>query len=254
MSPNHTHHSDFVASGDELYDRLEPLPSASASPVHAYSMMYDDMTYTVLPPRSSSSSHFDMFGVTSLDYRGMSRSSSTYTPRPQTGVAMATQRQHSALGLSGHSIPLTGSSEVMRSGLTRSMQEIPQPNRWSSASRYRDSTSPSSVSVSGSDGTLGRTDAPVRGQGLKDRTRTDRGGSYSNASGGSTLSSVSPDLIVNGFATLPCRNKAGTVRNMSGNVETSHGSLENLRLSDSEVNMAFRRDNPGRISITKKSE
>ena len=39
------------------------------------------------------------------------------------------------------------------------------------------------------------------------------------------------------------------------NAETSSlCSLEHLRLSDSESNAAFRRDEPGRISITKKSE
>ena len=39
------------------------------------------------------------------------------------------------------------------------------------------------------------------------------------------------------------------------NAETSSlCSLEHLRLSDFESNAAFRRDKPGRISITKKSE
>jgi len=70
--------------------------------------------------------------------------------------------------------------------------------------------------------------------------------------------------MINGFATMPRLSSPSyhsdvggpaLHHSMSVNAETSsHGSLENLRLSDSEVNMAFRRDNPGRISITKKSE
>lgn len=114
---------------------------------------------------------------------------------------------------------------------------------------------------------MGMTDAPIRGSGRKDRNRPERGSgrnhvSQSSSGSGSGLSSVSPELLMtNKFATLPrlvphhgSQASGGQATPTDQESASAHGSLENLRLSDSESNMAFRRDNPGRISITKKSK
>ena len=139
--------------------------------------------------------------------------------------------------------------------------------QWSYPARYYPDSASLSSSVADGDQPVDRADAPVRGSGRRDRNRPERGSGRGHTSGGSTLSSISPEpAMVNGFATMPhlsspsYHGDAGgrtLVHSASVTLETishgSHGSLENLRLSDSESNMAFRRDNPGRISITKKS-
>ena len=94
-------------------------------------------------------------------------------------------------------------------------------------------------------------DAPIRGSGRKDRNKPERGSGRGHAVGG-----VNGSPEMNGYATLP---RATHHNDVGGAAATPTGlegtaSLENLRLSDSESNMAFRRDNPGRISITKKSK
>ncbi len=63
--------------------------------------------------------------------------------------------------------------------------------------------------------------------------------------------------LMNGYATLPrVHHRPGEVGGAAATTLTLQeaASLENLRLSGAESNMAFRRDNPGRISITKKSK
>ena len=95
-------------------------------------------------------------------------------------------------------------------------------------------------------------DAPVRGSGRKDRNRPERGSGRSHTHQVLGGVSASPELHANGYATLPrASSHHGDVGGATG--LDSVASLENLRLADSESNSAFRRDNPGRISITKKS-
>lgn len=109
---------------------------------------------------------------------------------------------------------------------------------------------------------------PIRGSGRKDRNRPERGSGRSHITQMPGLMSASPELMINGFATVPRTSSTssqhngpeepggGAVGGVSGITPSSSmgaASLENLRLSDSECNAAFRRDNPGRISITKKS-
>ncbi len=106
-------------------------------------------------------------------------------------------------------------------------------------------------------------DPPIRGSGRKDRNRPERGSGRNHTPQMPVLVSASPELMMNGYATIPRASPSQHHGNSGegGGAAVGHtptnsmgvASLENLRLSDSECNAAFRRDNPGRISITKKS-
>lgn len=186
-------------------------------------------------------------------------------PLPNAELPAHASRRKPASIMSGDSQGLVMGGVSSTSSLLSDVGS--HPHQWNYPSRYYPDSASLSSSVADGDQPVGRTDAPVRGSGRKDRNRPERGSGRGHASGGSTLSSISPEpVMVNGFATMPRLSSpsyhgdaAGPtlVHSASVTLETashgSHGSLENLRLSDSEVNMAFRRDNPGRISITKKS-
>ena len=111
---------------------------------------------------------------------------------------------------------------------------------------------------------------PTRGSGRRtdrdrerDRNRPERGSSRSHARSSSahlSSSNFMSETFPDGVATLPRamsrssdRRSSATARSTTPtNPETS--SLDELRLEDSESNSAFRRDDAGRISITKKSK
>ena len=114
---------------------------------------------------------------------------------------------------------------------------------------------------------------PTRGSGRRtdrdrerDRNRPERGSSRSHARSSSAHLNSSPflsDTIPDGVSTLPRSMSRSSDRRGSGaarsttptNPESvSLSSLDELRLEESESNLAFRRDDAGRISITKKSK
>ncbi len=253
---------DLLGSGDELYDKLEPLPDSDPSRNHTSSVLLEQaaaMSYLSSTGQRDSVSNLDNVDMTSLDVRGMSRSSST----------------------TSNTRPVQSHPPLMSRETTPSASDLPPPGRRKPASSSSSSTAPShwsytgqqypdhssASSVANGDQQVGRTDAPVRGSGRRDRNKPERGSGRGHASGGSVLPSISPEsTLMNGFATMPHLSSSSYHSDASGHVlahstsvtmdtasHGSHGSLENLRLSDSEVNAAFRRDNPGRISITKKS-
>lgn len=113
---------------------------------------------------------------------------------------------------------------------------------------------------------------PTRGSGRRtdrdrerDRNRPERGSGRSHARSSSAhLGSASfiSDTMPDGVSTLPRAMSRSNDRRGSGvgrpatptNPESaSLCSLDELRLEESESNLAFRRDDAGRISITKKS-
>lgn len=189
----------------------------------------------------------------SLDVRGVSRSHDhTYFTLPQSHPPQMSREQNSASSrhpLSPSDIDFqlfspSGSTSSRDSTLPRQQQQ--RNNSYNShASSHPSDSAPhmSHVGVA--------TDAPVRGSGRKDRNRPERGSGRSHTHQVQGGVSASPELT-NGYATIPrTSSHHGDVGGATG--LDSVASLENLRLADSESNSAFRRDNPGRISITKKS-
>ena len=101
----------------------------------------------------------------------------------------------------------------------------------------------------------------------RERNRPERGSGRSTHSRSSSAhfhsTTFSSDVIPDGSSTLPRAMSRSSDRRGSGtgrsttptNPESSSlCSLDELRYEDSESNMAFRRDDAGRISITKKSK
>ena len=257
----------------EFYDRLEPLPPSATSPggvTHPspamfshFSSLYDEAAGNVGHhgnKRGADQSNLDRKDMTSLDQRGMSRPNNLRSHPPHmsrdTGVGVAAGTNRHPLSPSDIEYQLfspTGSGSSRENTITRQHQ---RNSSYDSRTSSYPSDSASSVGISyTSSSTGGMTDTPIRGSGRKDRNRPERGSGRSHASHlGDTV--ASPDLVMNGYATLP---RSGSTHRDMGATPTSlssmeAASLENLRLDDAESNMAFRRDNPGRISITKKSE
>lgn len=195
-------------------------------------------------PQQSSLDHKDL---TSLDTRGVSRPQ----PRPphmtrDPGAAAMSRHPLSPSDIEYQILSPTGSGSSRENSLPR--QHFHQ--RHSSYESHSPSSYPSDSSAGATYATVAA-DAPIRGSGRKDRNKPERGSGRGHVVGGVTSS---PEL--NGYATMP---RVSHHADVGGAAATSTGlegtaSLENLRLSDSESNMAFRRDNPGRISITKKSK
>lgn len=190
--------------------------------------------------------------ATPLDVRGILRHAPniprTHPPHMSRDPGAAAMSRHvlSPSDIDYQILSPTGSGSSRESTLPH--QHFHQRN---SSYDSRSPSYPSDSSASVTYSTVGvAADAPIRGSGRKDRNRPERGSGRSHVVGGVT---GSPEM--NGYATIPRTSHHGDV---GGAAATPTGldvaSLENLRLSDSESNMAFRRDNPGRISITKKSE
>ena len=258
--------TDLLASGEELYDRLVPLPSHTD---HGNSLLHDEATPVIPPSSNSDSNNLDTFDMTSFDRKGTSRILNVTPMQLQTrdvggcGISLDIIRPQPVLPSNGHFQKFTPSGFVVM-GLESSTslpEGIPLGHHlhWNSPQHhYLDSISPAS-SAADSDVTVGKTNIPTRGSGRKNRNWPERGSGRCHS--GDALLSISPDIsMTNGYATMPSpsssayHRECGLERSTSLTIEASHGSLENLRLLDSEVNMAFRRDNPGRISITKKSK
>lgn len=258
---------DLLGSG-ELYDRLEPLPSSStrsSSSTHSssiasavstppilshFSSLYDEAAYSASHYNANQSS-VDHRDLISLDLRGMARPPNVpraYPPHMSRDLAM---NRH----------PLSPSDidyQIFSPTSSGSSRENTMPRQHQQNSSY---DSPSSSYPSDSSASVMHTnvgvvaDAPIRGSGRKDRNRPERGSGRSHANQMAGGITASPELM-NGYATIP---RASSHHGDVGGVEATPtsleaASLENLRLSESESNMAFRRDNPGRISITKKSK
>jgi hypothetical protein len=143
--------------------------------------------------------------------------------------------------------------------------EMGHPHGYESSSLRRQQESQSSEalshhgydpasSVSFSAVTLSREQAPTRGSGRKERLRSDPNllrGATILADGGS--GSEQSDIF-NHTSRSTSHTHSETPPPIPGEEEEEGaGSLNNLRLSDSEPS-SFRRDDKGRISITKKSE
>lgn len=277
--------------GSGEFDRLEPLSSTSppsstsmphpAPPTFAhFSSLYDEAAFSVnySPDRNANADQQQT--MTSLDHKGMSRQSnpahnairSVHPPhmsRDQNGVAALSLNSRQVISPSDIDYQLfspTGSTSSRENTLPYQYQHHSSYSSRSSSSYPFDSTSTSSVSHT-SAGVGVDVDAPIRGSGRKDRNRPERGSGRSHTPQltrsdleAIMVSNNPPDLVMNGYATIPRGSPRGSShqREGSASVATPTGmeaaSLENLRLSDSESNMAFRRDNPGRISITKKSK
>ena len=223
---------------------------------------------------SSTSSSLDRRDISSLDHRGIARQGSHPVGRSHPphmsrdmGVAVGVAVRHplspSEIDYQLYSPTGTGSSLSSRDN-TLPRQQPPHYNHhhqrnFSYDSRNSSRFSDASPTVMGH--APSAADAPIRGSWRKDRNRPERGSGRSHTPQMPGLASASPDLVMNGYATLPRtapQQPNGTEGGgAAGTTPTSSmgaASLENLRLSDSECNAAFRRDNPGRISITKKSE
>lgn len=247
---------DLLGSG-EFYDRLEPLPPSSSpsNPPPAifshFSLLYDEAA------GNAGNRNADR---TSLDRKGMSRQSNhtssvvrTHPPHmsrdPSMGVASGTNRHPlSPSDIDYQLFSPTGSGSSRENTIPRQHQ---RNSSYDSRSSVHPSDSASSASITYASGSVGIADAPIRGSGSKDRNRPERG-SGRNHTPQMGVSGTSPDLM-NGYATLPRSSSHHREVGLAG-ASMDTVSLENFRLEDKEVNMAFRRDNPGRISITKKSE
>lgn len=205
-------------------------------------------------------SNLDDKDITSLDRRDMSRHSSftsisnNYRSHPPHPPHMS--RDHSMGGASSlNRQPLSPSDIEYQvfspTGSSTSSRENTIPRQ---SSTYENHTSYTNRSLSYT-GEVGVSDTPIRGSGRKDRNRPERGSGRSHThqlSGGGLTMSPDPGLM-NGYATMPHMSPLHQSNDTAATIMETL-SLENLRLSDSESNMAFRRDNPGRISITKKSK
>ena len=276
----------------EFYDRLEPLPPSSSSAAtsgHAslphppppavfshFSSLYDEAAFDVgyHSDKNTELSSLDRKDITSLDHRGANRQSN-HAPNNPNPAPNRSHPPHMSRDLSGgggpvgagrhHPHPLSPSDIEYQlfspTGSASSRENSATPRQHQRSSSYDSRNSSRSISsTSHTSSSVGMADAPIRGSGRKDRNKPERGSgrnhnslmSIGGAGGGGGV--ASPDLVMNGYATLP--------RSSSHSKEVGHAtptsmdtaSLENLRLDDSESNMAFRRDNPGRISITKKSK
>ena len=284
---------DLAGSG-ELYDKLEPLippsPTLSApvqpyfphsSHISGHSPFYDEVASTAMIHSDRNADLSRLAGgrdeASTLDRMNMTRIHSGVNLNSAHQYPPHTSRDLSGGGSSSLSSRLspsdidytiyspTSSSFSSRENTMTSQHHRRNLSYESHSSHYSDTTSITSQARA----EVGVADAPIRGSGRKDRNKPERGSGRSHASQSpssgciSAMSSASPELILtNGYATIPrthshCHNHhRGDIGggSMSAMETMSPGSLENLRLSDSESNMAFRRDNPGRISITKKSE
>lgn len=282
----------MMGSG-EFYDRLEPLPTSSSSPSsgHAslphntpsifsnFSSLYEEEaafapgSYPGSRNVELNSSSLDKHDLTSLDHRGMARQSN-YSPsiirshpphmsRDLSVGVVSSQHTISPSDIEYQLFSPTGSGSSREN--TMPCQHF-RNSSYDSYSSSHPSDSTSSASASHASASVGMADAPIRGSGRKDRNRPERGsgrshasqmpGSSSGGSGMMGVASLSPELVMNGYATLPhvsSQAEPGETSATPISIEMT-ASLENLRLSDFESNMAFRRDNPGRISITKKSK
>lgn len=244
--------TDLLGSG-EFYDRLEPLPSDSSvpGPISATPPTFSHFSSLYEEIGNGNNNTTDV--ESSLDIRGMSRPqdhTSSTAPR-----SYAPQMSHENSASSRH--PLSPSDiefKLFSPSGSASSRDSTLPRQQQRKSSYDSHTSSSSYPSDSAHhvGNVGvATDAPVRGSGRKDRNRPERGSGRSHTHQVLGGVSASPELT-NGYATLP------RVSSHHGDVGVATGldsvaSLENLRLADSESNSAFRRDNPGRISITKKS-
>ncbi len=232
----------------------DPAPHLSLDSSHLTSL-YDEVAASMTISTNSDISSLDRMDQSSLDRKGMARppsssslsSQRSYPPhmsRGKVGAASASGRHP----LSPSDIDLQLYSPTGSDNHAPLHQHRHTPGY---SSQFSDSTSITSIGHA-----VGVADVPIRGSGRKDRNRPERGSGRNHGSGsGSGLSSASPDFT--GYATLPriTTPLIGGARVGSVAMDSPlHGSLENLRLSESESNPSFRRDNPGRISITKKSK
>lgn len=282
----------MMGSG-EFYDRLEPLATPTTPPPptslpllagHApsslphmfahISSLYDEAAASSghgYHPHTNQSS-LDRRDLTSLDQRGVSRQQQQPHPvrshpphmsRDLTGGGAgalssggSNRQPLSPSDIEYQLFSPTGSGSSRENTMPRQHQKQQQQHQRNSSYDSRTSSSHPSDSASSTVGIGypgGMTDRPIRGSGRKDRNRPERGSGRNHTPqvGGA---SASPELVMNGYATVPRSNSTNSRERGATPTSLEAASLENLRLDDSESNMAFRRDNPGRISITKKSE
>lgn len=273
---------DHAAASVNTYGTLPPHGShygGGGNHGFGYGSPYDHMT------DSGSSSDRDKFSSLPADFNSHTPISSKHHPPQMSREFSASPARHrspiSPVGGYGDYSSYASNQSSRNNSLKRNRELSP----FSSYDRHGNSvyspySSDTGSTASGTAYIVGVSSAgdssqlvPTRGSGRRtdrdrerDRNRPERGSGRSHARSSSAHISSSAflsDAIPDGVSTLPRamsrssdRRESATGRSTTPtNPETtSLCSLDELRLEDSESNSAFRRDDAGRISITKKSK